>query len=197
MSKARYPTLEEFWQRLKVRGLEPDLVQSLRSRTRREDEGIHRLPADTTVAVISRLLPGTIPPEAIGAFLDANFDRQLGRADDKHGLMARDQLIPAGFAVLDDTARSLHSRPFAELEPQMQDELLAQAEKGALVGPPGFDSSTWFRRTRALVLLGLGSDPRGMVFMGYPGPSYKPGHIWLDEGEVSARAARKKGYLQL
>jgi len=35
------------------------------------------------------------------------------------------------------------------------------------------------------------------VFMGYPGPSYKPGHVWLDEGEVAARAARRKGYLRL
>jgi hypothetical protein len=33
--------------------------------------------------------------------------------------------------------------------------------------------------------------------MGYPGPSYKPGHVWLDRGEVQARTKRRRGYLEL
>jgi hypothetical protein len=33
-----------------------------------------------------------------------------------------------------------------------------------------------------------------MVEMGFPGPSYRTGHVWLDEGEVAARAQRRRGY---
>lgn len=197
MPEARFPTAEEFWQRLATRGVEADLVDKLRARTRREERGVHRLPAATTTAVISRLLPGTIPPEAIASFLDENFDRQLGRADENDGLRPRAELIPMGFTALDGAAREREGVTFAELSTDAQDALLAQAEKGELQGPDGFDSATWFKRMRGLALIGFGSDPRGMVFMGYPGPSYKSGHIWLDEGEVAARASRKRGYLQL
>jgi hypothetical protein len=45
-----------------------------------------------------------------------------------------------------------------------------------------------------VLFLAYGSDPRGMVEMGFPGPSYQSGHLWLDEGEVAARAARRRGY---
>jgi hypothetical protein len=195
--EARFPSEEEFWRRLDVREVDPDLVEKLRARTRREDRGVQRLPAATTTAVVARLLPGTIPPDALAAFLDEHYDRQLGRGDERDGVVPREQLIPMGLAALDDAARQRLGRPFADLASDQQDALLGQAERGDLPGPDGFDSATWFRRARAVVLVGFGSDPRGMVFMGYPGPSYKPGHVWLDEGEVAARAARRKGYLRL
>jgi hypothetical protein len=81
-----------------------------------------------------------------------------------------------------------------KLSAEQQDALLTAAEKGELPGPGGFDSATWFKRMRGYLLVGDGSDPRGMVEMGFPGPSYKSGHVWLDEGEVAARARRTKGY---
>lgn len=197
MPEPRYPTLDELWRRLDARHVEDDLRAELRRRATQEDAGVSRLPAATTVAVMARLLPGTIPPEALASFVDRVFDRQLGRADDKAGLLPRERLIPVGFDVLDRTATTEQDRPFADLDAAAQDDLLGRAEKGELQGPEGFDSATWFTRTRALALLGLGSDPRGMVFMGYPGPSYRPGHVWLDEGEVEARARRRPGYLTL
>jgi hypothetical protein len=107
------------------------------------------------------------------------------------------ELIPLGFETLDAAARHRHGRSFAELTGDLQDELLSQAEQSQLEGDDGFDAATWFELVRFLALLGLGSDPRGMVFMGYPGPSYQPGHLWLDEGEVAARVARRRGYLTL
>jgi hypothetical protein len=152
-----------------------------------------RLDAELVSAVAARLLPGAVPPLALAAFLDAHFDDQQGRGDDKAELMPRGELIPTGFLVLD----AAHSRGFARLEPDAQDELLSRAERGELAGPDGFDSATWFTRTRGYLFMAYGSDPRGMVEMGFPGPSYEPGHVWLDEGEVAARAHRRKGYLTL
>ena len=75
--------------------------------------------------------------------------------------------------------------------------MLEEAEAGRLEGPPGFDAAEWFKRVRDLLLLGYRSDPRGMVEMGFPGPSYAKGHVWLGEAEVAKRAGRAPGYEEL
>jgi len=194
MPEPRYPTLEEFWKRLEVRDTEPDLRAQLAQRVRREDRGTPRLGAErgaVAAAVAARLVPGSaVPPEALAAFLDETYDRQLGRGDERVGTMPTPELIPAGLDLLGQ-------RGFTRLTESEQDGLLAAAERGELHGGERFESSVWFRRIRGKFLLGYGSDPRAMVQMGYPGPSYRPGHIWLDRGEVAARVKRKPGYLRL
>jgi hypothetical protein len=191
----QYPTYDEFWRRLDKRDVEPDLRDALRSRADRDTGSVQRAGAEATViAVVERLLPGSaVPASVLAAFVDENFERPLGRGDERSGVMPRAQLIPAGFAVLDSFAAG----SFASLTPEQQDGLLTRAEAGELTGPPGFDAATWFKRLRDIVLLGYGSDPRGMVQMGYPGPSYKPGHLWLTESKVAARHQRHIGYLEL
>ena len=198
MPEPRFPSLEEFWKRLDVRRVEPDLRRSLEERTRREGRGLRRVGDEAIVtAVAARLVPGLVPPKALAAFLDEAFDQRLGRGDDQAGVMPREELIPAGFVALDDAAKQRHGLPFRELPPERQDELLALADRGEIAGPERFDAAVWFKRTREFLLLGYGTDPRGMVQMGFPGPSYQPGHVWLDEGEVRARDRRKLGYLEL
>jgi hypothetical protein len=198
MREDRYPTLEEFFTRLEARDMEPDLREEFSKRLRREEGSVTRVGDETTVeAVARRLIPGDVPPRALAVFLDGVFDKQLGRGDDKDGVMPHGELIPTGFRVLAEEALKRHGKNFAELPDDQQDQLLAAAEGGNLEGPSTFDSSTWFKRTRGFLLLGYGTDPRGMVEMGFPGPSYKPGHIWLDPEEVQARVQRKPGYLKL
>jgi hypothetical protein len=116
----------------------------------------------------------------------------MGRGDERTDVLPREQLMPLGFAILDREVGG----SFAALAPDAQDDLLSRAERGELHGTEGFDSKVWFERLRDLVLLGFGADPRGMVQMGYPGPSYKPGHLWLEQSGIDARAARKPGYLE-
>lgn len=200
MPDARYPTMDEFWRRLDVRDVEPDLRDALRERTSREQLGTPRLGPErgaVAAAVAERLLPGDVPARALAAFLDSTYDRQLGRGDEAHGTLPSAELIPAGLDALDAEARKRYDRGFAELDEAQQDQLLQKTEKGELEGPERFDATTWFKRIRGKLLLGFGTDPRGMVQMGYPGPSYKHGHIWLDRGEVQARAKRRRGYLEL
>jgi hypothetical protein len=198
MPDARYPTADEFWKRLDARRVEPDLREELRARLHREERKVIRLGSEETIiAVAARLVPGDVPALALAVFLDEVFDKQLGRADDKQGVMPRAELIPAGFAALEGAAQSRFGRSFADLLDVEQDALLSDAETGRLPGPDGFDSKTWFKRTRGYLLLGFGSDPRGMVQMGFPGPSYRPGHTWLDTQETKARVERKPGYLTL
>lgn len=200
MPEPRYPTIDEFWRRLDVREVEPDLREALRERTAREEDGTPRLGPErgaVAAAVARRLLPGDVPDRALAAFLDWSYDRQLGRGDEQHGTMATPELLLVGLDVLDAQARERYGHDFSALADARQDELLERAEKGELRGPERFDSAAWFKRIRGKLLLGFGTDPRGMVQMGYPGPSYKPGHIWLDRGEVKARTKRRKGYLEL
>lgn len=201
MPEQRYPTPEEFWQRLAVRQAEPDLRASLEGRLRREERGTPRLGEArglVAAAVAGRLLPGSaVPTEALAAFLDETFDRQLGRGDERAGVMPTPSLIPAGLDRVDELARRTYGRGFAALAEAERDELLRKAERGELAAGESFDWTVWFKRVRGKLLLGYGSDPRGMVQMGFPGPSYRPGHVWLGRGEVAARAKRTWGYLKL
>lgn len=203
MRDHRYPTVDEFWRRLQVRDVEQDLQESLRKRAEREGLGTPKLGSErgaVAAAVARRLLPSElVPPEALAAFLDWSYDRQLGRGDEQVGVLPSAELIPAGLDALAQAARDRHGHSFEELAADEQDAVLAEAEQGELElpGSKEFDSAVWFRRTRGKLLLGYGSDPRGMVEMGFPGPSYKPGHIWLDRMEVKARMLRRLGYLRL
>jgi hypothetical protein len=200
------PSLEDFWRRLEMRHVEPDLAAMLRERTRREVGSVRRLADRATVeAVASRILPGAVPAAALAVFLDENFDQQLGRAEESAGRLPRDALLPLGFTAL-DAAGALRAGEaagpvggaFARLGVAEQDLLLESAERGVLAAPAGvdatrFSSSDWFRRIRDLLLLAYGSDPRGMVQMGFPGPSYEPGNLWLDQLEVAQRDSGAPG----
>ncbi|HEX5936668.1 MAG TPA: gluconate 2-dehydrogenase subunit 3 family protein [Actinomycetota bacterium] len=187
-------SLEEFWEGLEARGVEPDLQATLRARAGGASRGIERVgDAAVVTAVAARLVQGDVPPEDLAAFLDAHFDEQLGRGDERIGVMPRAELIPAGFRALEAAARARHGTGFAESKEEDRDRLLADAEAGRLEGEEGFDAAEWFRRTRDLLLLAYGSDPRGMVEMGFPGPSYATGHVWLDTFEVARRAERAPG----
>jgi hypothetical protein len=191
-------SLEEFWEGLEVRGVEPDLFDSLKRRVDRAAGPVERVgDGGLVIAVASRLVPGAVPAEALAAFLDANFDAQLGRGDERIGVMPRGELIPAGFRVLEDEARRRRGSSFVDLPDTERDRLLADAEAGSLEGPEGFDAAEWFRRVRGLLLLGYGSDPRGMVEMGFPGPSYAKGHVWLGEAEIARRADHAPGHEEL
>jgi hypothetical protein len=191
-------SLEEFWEGLAARGVEPDLFDLLKTRAVRAARRVERVGDDSLViAVASSLMPGAVPAEVLAAFVDEHFDAQLGRGDERIGVMPRGELVPVGFRVLDDEARRRRGSSFVDLPDTERDRLLADAEAGSLEGPEGFDAAEWFRRVRDLLLLGYGSDPRGMVEMGFPGPSYAKGHVWLGEAEIARRAEHAPGHEEL
>src|SRR3990170_417089 len=109
-------SIEEYWDGLEARGVEPDLLEALRHRVEGDVGPIERVGDEALVtAVASRLVPGAVPGRVLAAFLDANFDAQLGRGEERVGVMARGELIPTGFRVLEDEARRQQGSSFLEL----------------------------------------------------------------------------------
>ena len=131
-----------------------------------------------------------MPAPVIAEFIDANFDKQMGRGDERHGTLPRAELLPAGLVALDAEAGAA----FHAIGPERQRALLASAEAGKLKGRDGFESALWFARLRELAILAYASDPRGMQEMGFPGPSFRPGYLWLGYAGPDARAKQRPGY---
>jgi gluconate 2-dehydrogenase gamma chain len=86
------------------------------------------------------------------------------------------EMFRLGFAKLDENARKLRGAAFADLTPEQQDELLAQAEQGKLdLGT--LPSGTFFASLVDATMEGFFSDPihggnRGMIgwkLVGFPG----------------------------
>jgi hypothetical protein len=182
-------SIHEFWARLHARDVEPDLRATLQQRAQRAGGAVSRVGSASALnAVINCIVPGSaVPAGVIAEFVDANFDRQMGRGDERLRTLPRAELIPAGLALLE-------AANFAAMSTGDQRDMLARAEHGGLPGPDGFDSALWFTRLRELVLLAYASDPRGMTEMGFPGPSYKPGYVWLRWGGADARAKKRPGH---
>src|SRR5918992_5003768 len=131
-------SLEEFWEGLAARGVEPDLERTLRERAARTTGPEGRAgPPELLEAVAERLVPGAVPASVLAAFLDEHFDRQLGRGDERVGVLPREELIPTGFAVLEDEARQRYHMAFSRLDVAQQEALLASAQRGEIEGPPG------------------------------------------------------------
>ena len=81
-----------------------------------------------------------------------------------------------GLAGVDTLARSTHNAVFAELSPEVRDELLNTMDNGTAAGFP--NARPFFNRVRRLTLEGMFSDPyyggnknfAGWDLIRYPGP---------------------------
>ena len=105
-----------------------------------------------------------------------------------------------GLAALDGATRSLHGSPFADCDPQRQDDLLAAMEAGALPGFRTPSQEAFFEVLRAHLQEGLFADPAhggnrdklGWRFLGHPG-------VWLENSEeesMSDEPATKGGEIR-
>jgi hypothetical protein len=81
-----------------------------------------------------------------------------------------------GLAGVDTLARSMHNASFADLGPEVRDELLTAMDNGQAAGFP--NARPFFNRVRRLTLEGMFSDPyyggnknfAGWDLIRYPGP---------------------------
>jgi len=126
----------------------------------------------TLEAFIDRLVPSDENgPGAVEMGAATYIDRTLATAN-----AAEKPAFLEGLAGVESLARSTHNSPFAELTPELRDELLTAMENGTAQGFP--NARAFFNRVRRLTLEGMFSDPyyggnknfAGWDLIRYPGP---------------------------
>src|SRR6204780_1176334 len=126
----------------------------------------------TLEAFIDRLVPqDENGPGAVECGAATYIDRALAGA-----LAAEKTTFLEGLAGVDALARSTHSAAFADLAPEIRDELLTSMDNGTAAGFT--NARPFFNRVRRLTLEGMFSDPyyggnknfAGWDLIRYPGP---------------------------
>jgi hypothetical protein len=126
----------------------------------------------TLEAFIDRLVPrDENGPGAVECSAGTYIDRALAGA-----LAAEKATFLEGLTGVDALARSTHNAAFADLAPEVRDELLTAMDNGTAAGFP--NSRPFFNRVCRLTLEGMFSDPyyggnknfAGWDLIRYPGP---------------------------
>jgi gluconate 2-dehydrogenase gamma chain len=126
----------------------------------------------TLEAFIDRLIPkDENGPGAVECGAAVYIDRALAGA-----LAAEKATFLEGLTGVDALARSTHNAAFADLTPEVRDELLTSMDNGTAAGFP--NARPFFNRVRRLTLEGMFSDPyyggnknfAGWDLIRYPGP---------------------------
>ncbi|HXS28814.1 MAG TPA: gluconate 2-dehydrogenase subunit 3 family protein [Steroidobacteraceae bacterium] len=163
-------------------------VIDARLRTPREPRffDIHELATVQAIAAIITPQPAHRVPVPVAELIDHKLyiDRQDGyRAAD----MPRERTAwRRGIAALDAESNSAHGRPFRELEPREQEELLRRMEQGDLHDPVwgGMPPKTFFtQRLLTDVVDAYWSYPTAWSEMGYGGPASPRGYVRMGYDE--------------
>src|SRR5439155_4532045 len=142
--------------------------------------------ARAATAIFERMFPAD--PDAPGATAIGvvdYLDRALAGPYGEHVETYR-----LGLRALDGAAGARHHRWFADCEPDEQDRLLGDLERGQMPGLGATSAAAFFELIRAHLLEGLFSDPiyggnrekLGWKVLGHPG-------VWLENSEEEALSA--------
>ena len=134
----------------------------------------------TLEAITGRLIPSDEQPGAIEANCVNFIDKALAHEDAE----AR-PLYQLGLAGSDTVSAARFGKPFAELGPEHQDQVLASLERGDADGWPDTDVTAplFFETVRVHTIVGFLADPKyggnrdevGWRLVGYPGPRHRVG----------------------
>lgn len=123
-------------------------------------------------AFVDRIAPGDAGgPGALECGAANYIDRTLAEFN-----AAEKPAFVEGLSALDAAARAAHKTPFADLAPDLRDQILTSFDEGAV---PSFAAAKpFFTRARRLTIEGMFSDPyyggnrnfAGWDLIGYPGP---------------------------
>lgn len=177
------------------------LVRRIEDRFRRtllqhfsHDEGV------LLKAALDRLIPQ--PAEEyldLVGFIDWAVDKPLGRGDRQEGLPPEEVLFHAGLRGLQETAHAMFGADFTALGGEQQDAVLAALQEGSAKGGVWREipAQQFFIKLLTKALTGYCAHPFSWLRMGFPGPSYPEGYVWIDEAGVSARRRHVPGWKTL
>ena len=151
-------------------------------------------------AALGRMLPGKDEDGVdLAGFVDWALDKPLGRGDRRKGMPPDDILIRRGVVGIEETAWIMFGKPFHRLREFHQDDVLREIQSGAAKGeiwmevPP----QRFFTKLMLKAVTGYFSYPPTWMRMGFPGPSYPEGYVWIGQKEIMARRRHFPGWKTL
>jgi hypothetical protein len=146
-------------------------------------------------AALERLIPQREEIDLVG-FIDWSVGRPLGRGDRRAGMPDELTLFHLGLEGLDQSAMSEHGATFESLDASQRDLILHAVQRGAAAGEiwERIPSSLFFERFYSKALHGYFAHPRVWARIGFMGPAYPEGYLWLAADEVRMRHERRAGW---
>jgi hypothetical protein len=142
----------------------------------------------TVAAIAARLVPQPVgrPPVPVAALVDQRLF--LGKSDGyRESGMPRDgEAWKLGLKALDSEAGAMHGKPFRELQPPAQENLLRQMQTGDLTSPAwaGMKPASFFKKRMARdVVMSYYAHPSAWSEIGWGGPASPRGYVRLDFNE--------------
>jgi hypothetical protein len=143
---------------------------------------------ETVRAIAARIVPqaGDGPPIPVAGLVDEKL--HIGKQDGyRHPGIPRDaEAWRHGLKALDGESKSAFGRPFKDVSPQQQDELLSRMQKGELKSTDwgAMNSRTFFNTRLARdIVLAYYSHPRAWSEIGWGGPASPRGYVRMDYNE--------------
>lgn len=194
---------DQFRKRMERLG-EPEravVEERLRTNYRRER---YEFFTDDEAAIMGAILDRVIPQDegegriALVAFMDWAIPIPLGYGDRNEALPDEPTVFRKCLAGVDEVARSLFSgRRFIELGDGGKDQVLRTIQEDRSDGDPWrtIPGSVFFRKLMMKAVAGYCAHPRTWARIGFYGPAYPEGYIWVSQDETEERHEKKPGHL--
>jgi len=137
-------------------------------------------------AALDRLIPRheTENIDLVG-FLDWAVGKPLGRGDREEGMPAEEEFFHLGIRGTEETSLKKFNRSFAELTPEEQDSILSDIQQG---------NTKFFIKLLSKALIGYCAHPLAWMRMGFPGPAYPEGYVWIEQMQILQRRKHFPGW---
>lgn len=173
------------------------LLERLERGYRREE--YERIPAHAAGilrAALNRLIPQKEEQVDLVGFLDWAIGRPLGRGDREEGLPPEQELLLKGISGIEETATAMFNHSFIGLREDEMDEVLRAIQEGRAEGNTWKEipSQKFFIKLMVKALAGYCAHPSAWLRMGFYGPSYPEGYIWMSEKETLQREKHSPGW---
>ena len=194
---------EEFMERLSgFDEVERRVVEErLRTNYRRERmEFLTEDEAGLLGAMLDRLIPqeGSEKVDLV-SFMDWAIPNPLGYGDRQEGMPDGATLIREGLKGVDQAAGSAFAgRLFLDLSDAEKDQVLMSIQQGSAEGEmwKSIPCKEFFRRLMQKAVAGYCAHPNTWMRIGFYGPAYPEGYVWVSGHEVRARHGKKAGHLR-
>lgn len=151
-------------------------------------------------AILDRLIPQDGPGDRIDlvGFMDWAIPHPMGYGHRREGMPDQSTLFREGIKGVNQTAEGMFAgRGFAELSDGDKDQVLRAVQEGSAEGDvwKSIPSGYFFKQLMQKAIAGYCAHPRTWMRIGFYGPSYPEGYVWVSTSGAQARRAKRKGYL--